>query len=103
MEKQTTNLYFIRDRLSKVPETAIIQSMNDTVAVRGFQQFLTSNDKYREDNKLPKIQPFERELVHVCELDSENHIVQDNYYVVTRGDRVDDYLKEVLDGLREEE
>lgn len=103
MEKQTTNLYFIRDRLSKVPETAVIQSLNDTVAVRGFQQFLLSNDKYREEQKLSKIQPFERELVHICELDSENKILSSDYYVVTRGDRIDDYMKDVLDGLREEE
>lgn len=124
MEKEKfnnhTHLYFIRDRLSKTAETAVIQAMNDAVAVRGFQAFLQADDKRREEANQPLIGRIERELVHICELDENNvpiTYIQDefiynytgyehdvrSYRVVTTGDKVENYLEEVRNGLRGEE
>lgn len=112
MEKEnfeTTHLYFIRDRLSKTPETAVIQSLNDATAVRGFEAFLKADDLRREEQKQPLIGRVERELVHICGMDKDNHVLisDDNldmngYRVVTTGDKVEDYLEEVRNGLRSE-
>lgn len=104
-----THLYFIRDRLSKTPETAVIQSINDAVAVRGFKAFLLSDDKRRIEQNLPLIGAIERELVHICALDENNHVLpegdlmsENSYRVVCNGETIDDYLKEVTESLRGE-
>lgn len=110
-EFECTHLYYIRDRLSKTPETAVIQSLNDATAVRGFEAFLKADDLRRDEQKVPKISPIERELVHICALDKDNHVlsVSDenydlfSYRVVTSGDKVQSYLDEVHNGLREGE
>lgn len=110
MEKQNfnTHLYFIRDRLSGAAETAVIQALNDAVAVRGFQAFLIENDKQREAQNLPLIGRIERELVHICALDENNHVLfeegftDNSYRVVCNGENVENYLNEVRNGLREE-
>lgn len=108
-EFECTHLYFIRDRLSKTPETAVIQSLNDATAVRGFEAFLKADDLRREEQKVPKISPVERELVHICALDKDNHVLPvltgdydiNAYRVVTSGDKVQSYLDEVHNGLRQ--
>ena len=115
-EFECTHLYFIRDRLSKTPETAVIQSLNDATAVRGFEAFLKADDLRRDEQKVPKISPVERELVHICALDKDNRIIisdetwlygrdgsldSRDYRVVTSGDKVESYLEEVRNGLRE--
>lgn len=118
MEKQNfnTHLYFIRDRLSGAAETAVIQALNDAVAVRGFQQFLVENDKQREAQNMPLIGRIERELVHICALDENNHVIcatedhiacvglhEIDYRVVCNGENVENYLEEVRNGLREDD
>lgn len=112
MEKRNfeTHLYFIRDRLSGVAETAVIQALNDAVAVRGFQTFLSENDKQREAQKMPLIGRIERELVHICALDENNNVLpvldgftENSYRVVCNGENVENYLNEIRNGLREEE
>lgn len=113
MEKDnfSTHLYFIRDRLSKAPETAVIQSVNDAVAVRGFSEYLKANAQMRKEKGLAEIHPVERELVHICSLDEANHVIvgfkdgiaEDDYRVVCRGDTVNDYLNDIREGLRGDE
>ena len=104
-----THLYFIRDRLSSKPETAVIQSLNDAVAVRGFKSFLLADDKRRTEQNVPLLSPLERELVHICALDEDNHVLplgadfsEFNFRVVCNGENVDDYLKEITESLRGE-
>lgn len=105
-ENFSTHLYFIRDRLSGVPITSVIQSLNDTVAVRGFISFMKAREKASEEAEQPAIGRLEYELVHVCELDNNYHVVfgsdLSDYRVVTRGDRAEEYLEESLNGLRGE-
>lgn len=108
--KFNTHLYFIRDRLSKAAETAVIQSLDDNVAVRGFEAFLKADEIRRQENKMPSIAPIERELVHICALDENNHVLpsegdftQNSYRVVCTGDKVPSFLEEVRNKLRGDE
>lgn len=114
MEKENfrgTHLYFIRDRLSGAPETAVIQALSDGVAARGFQAFLEADDERRKEQKQPLIGRIERELVHICALDEDNHVLpgctegmnDSSYRVVCTGEAVCNYLEELRNGLRGEE
>lgn len=106
-ENFNTHLYFIRDRLSGVPVTSVIQSLNDTVAVRGFISFMKSQEKASREAERPVVGRIEYELIHVCELDGSYHVLDGSglsaYRVVTRGDAAEDYLAESLSGLRGDE
>lgn len=106
-ENFSTHLYFIRDRLSGVPITSVIQSLNDTVAVRGFISFMSTKEKASKEAGQPEIGRIEYELVHVCELDNLYHVMSLNEYsdyrIVCRGDHAEDFLNDSLNGLRSED
>lgn len=72
-----TNLYFIKDVVSGVAESTIIQCMNDGVALRGFIEFC------KKDNVIDK----EHALYCIGSCDESNHIVDCNYRLICDGSK----------------
>lgn len=74
-----TNLYYIRDVVSGVPESTIIQCVNDGVALRGFKKFLEGD----------KVVAREHELYCVAVLDDSNKVLSTEYRKLCNGSDVD--------------
>lgn len=106
-----THLYFIRDRLSCTPITSVIQSLNDLSACRGFKAFIDSTTKDCQEHNKPVINPLEYELIHICELDSDNRIVnfsdddftESSYRKVCSGDTVENLIDDLISKIDETE
>lgn len=62
---KTTVLVFVRDRISGVAETQIMQLMTDVHAIKGFIEFCKKDNIAKE----------EHELVKIGELDEDNHFI----------------------------
>lgn len=92
---KTTGLYFIKDCVSGVAVSGILQVMNDLVAVRGFIEFC-KNDK---------VVPIENSLFKIAELDEDNRIVKafDEPVVICRGDVAEAFYKEAVANLTNED
>lgn len=78
-----SHLYVIYERVADVPESKVIEAMNDAVACAGFIQFL-DNDKVSAD---------EHKLVHIGELSDDKHVISSEYYVVCNGDKAKDVFE----------
>lgn len=93
--KNNMVLCFIRDRISGVPETQVIQAMTDAHAIKGFIEFC----------KRDGVSPEEHELVKIAELNDENHICLIKNYsevVLCNGLTADDTFKALTINLRED-
>lgn len=92
---KNTVLVFVRDRISGVPETQIMQLMTDAHAIKGFMDFC------KKDN----IAPEEHELVKIGELNEENHIclpITMPEVILCNGLTAEDTFKVLTANLRED-
>lgn len=62
--KKNMVLVYVRDRISNVPETQLMQMMTDIHAIKGFIEFCKKDGIAAE----------EHELVKVAEVNEDNHI-----------------------------
>lgn len=91
---KTSGLYFIKDRVSGVPVSGIIQCMNDIVAIKGFVNFCKSD----------KINPVENELYKIAVLDEDNKIVEafSDIVFIARGDKAEEVYNDYINSISEE-
>lgn len=85
---ETTSLYVIKDRLSGVPESSVIESINDCIALKGFMAFLEKDNVAEEEHN----------LFHVATLDKDKKVIDTKYYLVSSGDNA----KETFESLKEQ-
>lgn len=89
MTERSTGLYFIKDLVSGVPTSKIIQSVNDTDALRGFKEYV----------KDEKISPKEMQLVRIAYINDDNKVINDTYYPICTGDKAEEMYNVLVDGL----
>lgn len=88
-----TILCYVRDRISNVAETQVMQLATDIHAIKGFADFCKKDD----------ISPEEHELVKIAELDGENRVVKIVDIVLCNGNNAEKVYKELTANLREDE
>lgn len=97
---KNTVLIYVRDRISMVPETQIMQLATDVHAIKGFIDFCKKDHIAKE----------EHELVKIGELNEENHLVYDwlendkeiKEKVLCNGNTAERIYKELTVNLRED-
>ena len=85
---ETTGLYVIKDRLSGVPESRVLESTNDCTAIMGFIKFL------EKDN----VAPDEHVLCRLGTLSLDSKIIDTKYYQVCFGNNA----KETFENLKQQ-
>lgn len=89
---KNTVLVFVRDRISGVAETQIMQLMTNTHAVKGFIEFCKKDNIAKE----------EHELVKIAELDDNNEVINTDISILCNGNNAEETYQILTRNLRED-